>query len=97
MPGSKKNRNAINRCFKGIVNTLVKSASNKSLIAPTEIRKVSDVSGAGDTVTAIATFGVIQSLSLESIASLANIAAGLVCSKPGVYAIHKEELIQNNN
>lgn len=73
------------------------SDGEKSLIAPTEIRKVSDVSGAGDTVTAIATFGVIQSLSLESIASLANIAAGLVCSKPGVYAIHKEELIQNNN
>ncbi|MDZ4707114.1 MAG: bifunctional ADP-heptose synthase [Saprospiraceae bacterium] len=73
------------------------SDGQKSLIVPTEIRKVSDVSGAGDTVTAIATFGVIQALSLESIASLANIAAGLVCSKPGVYAIRKEELIQNNN
>jgi len=73
------------------------SDGEKSLIAPTEIRKVADVSGAGDTVTAIATFGVMQALSLESIADLANKAAGLVCAKPGVYAIHKEELIQDHN
>lgn len=73
------------------------SDAERCIIVPTEIRKVSDVSGAGDTVTAIATFGVIQSLSLESMADLANKAAGLVCAKPGVYAIHKEELIQNNN
>ncbi len=73
------------------------SDGQKSFVAPTEIRKVSDVSGAGDTVTAIATFGVIQSLSLESMADLANKAAGLVCAKPGVYAIRKEELIQNHN
>lgn len=73
------------------------SDENQAVIVPTQVRQVSDVSGAGDTVTAIATFGVIESLSIELIADLANKAAGLVCAKPGVYAIHKEELIQNNN
>lgn len=73
------------------------SDGHKSHLLPTEIRQVSDVSGAGDTVTAIATFGIVQSLSLELIASLANKAAGLVCTRPGVYAIRKEELIQNHN
>ncbi len=73
------------------------SDGHRSHLVPTEIRQVSDVSGAGDTVTAIATFGIVQSLSLELIASLANKAAGLVCTRPGVYAIRKEELIQNHN
>ncbi len=73
------------------------SDGHRSHLLPTEIRQVSDVSGAGDTVTAIATFGIVQSLSLELIASLANKAAGLVCARPGVYAIRKEELIQNHN
>lgn len=61
-------------------------------LIPTEVRQVSDVSGAGDTVTAIATIGILKSLSLEQIADLSNKAAGIVCSKPGVYAISLEEL-----
>ena len=61
-------------------------------LVPTEIRQISDVSGAGDTVTAIATFGLIESLSLSEIATLSNQSAGHVCGIPGVHAITKEEL-----
>ncbi len=66
-------------------------------IVPTEIRQVADVSGAGDTVTAIATLGVIKALSLEEIAALSNKAAGLVCGKPGVHAVNLEELTKFYN
>jgi rfaE bifunctional protein kinase chain/domain len=68
------------------------SDGHSSHLIPTEVRQVSDVSGAGDTVTAIATIGILKSLSLEQIADLSNQAAGIVCSKPGVYAISLEEL-----
>ena len=61
-------------------------------LVPTEIRQISDVSGAGDTVTAIATFGLIESLSLSEIATLSNQSAGHVCGIPGVHAITKEEI-----
>lgn len=63
-------------------------------LIPTEIRQISDVSGAGDTVTAIATFGLIESLSLSEIATLSNQSAGHVCGIPGIHAITKEELTQ---
>ncbi len=65
-------------------------------LIPTEIKQISDVSGAGDTVTAIATFGWLQSLSISEIAILANQAAGFVCGIPGVHAIQREELTKFN-
>lgn len=73
------------------------SDGTEALLLPTQIRQVSDVSGAGDTVTAIATIGIIKALSLEQIADLSNKAAGIVCSKSGVYAITLEELTQCYN
>jgi D-glycero-beta-D-manno-heptose-7-phosphate kinase len=73
------------------------SDGTNQLLLPTQIRQVSDVSGAGDTVTAIATIGIIKALSLEQIADLSNKAAGVVCSKSGVYAITLEELTQCYN
>jgi D-glycero-beta-D-manno-heptose-7-phosphate kinase len=66
---------------------------SQDLLVPTQIKQIADVSGAGDTVTAIATFGIIQSLSLAEILNLANLAAGHVCGIPGVHAITKPELI----
>jgi bifunctional ADP-heptose synthase (sugar kinase/adenylyltransferase) len=62
-------------------------------LVPTSVQQISDVSGAGDTVTAIATIGILKALSLEQIADLSNKAAGIVCGKSGVYAITLEELI----
>lgn len=73
------------------------SNGKSSQLIPTEVRQVSDVSGAGDTVTAVATIGILKALSLEQIADLSNKAAGIVCSKSGVYAITLEELTQRYN
>ena len=53
-------------------------------------RKIVDVSGAGDTVIAVATLALAQGLSLPHIASLANLAGGLVCEEVGVAPIHIE-------
>ena len=58
-------------------------------------KKVSDVSGAGDTV--IATIAVLldTELSLYEILNIANIAAGLVVEEVGIVAITKNKLIEH--
>ncbi len=61
---------------------------------PTQVRKVSDVSGAGDTVISVATICYMANLSLSEIARISNIAAGIVCEIPGVVSIQKEQLLQ---
>jgi rfaE bifunctional protein kinase chain/domain len=53
-------------------------------------RKVVDVSGAGDTVIAVATLALAHGLSLAEVAALANMAGGLVCEEVGVVPIHPE-------
>lgn len=57
------------------------------------VRNIVDVSGAGDTVIAVAALCLAADLSLAECAHLANIAGGLVCEKPGVASISSEELI----
>jgi rfaE bifunctional protein kinase chain/domain len=62
-------------------------------IIPSHIRNIADVSGAGDTV--IATASLVYSLSRDValMASLSNIAGGLVCEQVGVVPIDKELLV----
>ena len=54
---------------------------------PAHRRKIVDVSGAGDTVIAVAALALAQDLSPERIAQLANLAGGLVCEEVGVVPI----------
>ncbi|HRD51646.1 MAG TPA: PfkB family carbohydrate kinase [Flavobacteriales bacterium] len=53
-------------------------------------RKVIDVSGAGDTVIAVAALALAQGLAPGSIAALSNLAGGLVCEEVGVVPIDRE-------
>lgn len=55
-------------------------------------RKVVDVSGAGDTVIAVAALALAQDLPLDHVAALANLAGGLVCEEVGVVPISLERL-----
>ena len=55
-------------------------------------REITDVSGAGDTVIAVATLCLLSEAPLEAIAKISNIAGGMVCEKPGVVSISFEEL-----
>jgi len=54
--------------------------------------EVADVTGAGDTVIAVFTLGLICGASFHEAASLANYAAGLVVMKAGTATIGRDEL-----
>ncbi len=58
------------------------------------IRTIADVSGAGDTVISVAALCLAAKTSSELLASLSNLAGGLVCEKVGVASIDKEELFK---
>ncbi len=66
----------------------------KSGIIPTHIRNISDVSGAGDTVIAVASLVYAATGDLRLMAETANIAGGLVCEEVGTVAVNMERLIE---
>lgn len=57
---------------------------------PTRVRKVADVSGAGDTMIAVATLALVTQVSPRQMVALANLAGGLVCEQVGVVAVNKQ-------
>jgi rfaE bifunctional protein kinase chain/domain len=59
---------------------------------PAHIRNISDVSGAGDTVIAVATLCLVAGLSASELADIANLSGGLVCERSGVVPIDKQQL-----
>ncbi len=59
---------------------------------PAHIRKIADVSGAGDTVISIAACCVALKQSPAIIAGLSNLGGGLVCESVGVVPIDKTQL-----
>ena len=58
----------------------------------THKRSIFDVSGAGDTVAAVAALALSCFCENRMIAEIANIAGGLVCEKVGVVPANKEDL-----
>lgn len=60
---------------------------------PAEIRDIADVSGAGDTLIGTASLCLAAELEPEMIATISNLAGGLVCEKVGVVPINKEQLL----
>jgi len=64
-----------------------------SAVIPTHIRNVADVSGAGDTVIAVASLVFAATKNVELMAEVANIAGGLVCEEVGTVAIDKAKLL----
>jgi D-beta-D-heptose 7-phosphate kinase / D-beta-D-heptose 1-phosphate adenosyltransferase len=63
-------------------------------LLPTTAREVYDVSGAGDTVTAVLGAALAAGARLGDAAELANIAAGLVVGKVGTAVVTASELTQ---
>ena len=62
-------------------------------IIPAHFRNITDVSGAGDTVIGVASLCLAAGTDPVTMASLANLAGGLVCEKVGVVPIEKKQLI----
>lgn len=59
---------------------------------PAHIRKIADVSGAGDTVVSVAALCLALKMDLTKIAAISNLAGGLVCEEVGVVPIDKHKL-----
>jgi D-glycero-beta-D-manno-heptose-7-phosphate kinase len=62
-------------------------------VIPTHIRSIADVSGAGDTVIAVASLVFAAERDARLMADMSNIAGGLVCEEVGTVAIDKEKLL----
>lgn len=70
------------------------SEPSGSSFIPAHVRKISDVSGAGDTVIGVASMCLAAGIDIHSIAFLSNLAGGLVCEKPGVVPIDSVQLFE---
>ncbi len=70
---------------------------DQPVFIPAHLRNIADVSGAGDTVIAVATLCLISGAEIHTIGAIANIAGGLVCEQPGVVSIEKEQLLHEVN
>ena len=69
------------------------SSRKTDVIPATKLKKVFDVSGAGDTVIATLAAGLIGKLTTHKSLELANIAAGVAIGKVGTVAIAGHEII----
>ena len=70
------------------------TGAGDSKFIPTRARKVSDVSGAGDTTIATLTAALAAGSSYEEAATLANHAAGIVCGEVGIVPIGPDRLME---
>ena len=66
--------------------------NNSKEIIPSHRRNIADVSGAGDTVIAVASLIYAATTDIQLTAAIANIAGGIVCEEVGTVAINKEKL-----
>lgn len=73
----------------GVLNT----GNGEHVHIPAIKREITDVSGAGDTVIAVASLCILAGLSPAQVASVSNLAGGQVCEKAGVVPISSEKLL----
>jgi D-beta-D-heptose 7-phosphate kinase/D-beta-D-heptose 1-phosphate adenosyltransferase len=66
----------------------------KAYHIPTTAREVYDVTGAGDTVIAVASLALLSGASIQEAAQLSNTAAGIVVGKLGTAALTPKELME---
>jgi len=67
---------------------------SQAMILPSHLRSVADVSGAGDTVIAVAALVYAVTKDIKLMAEMANIAGGLVCEEVGTVAIDRGRLLE---
>lgn len=94
---------AVNKlCSDNKIKTALITLSEKGILfvddkeeklLPAHIRTIADVSGAGDTVISVAALCLALETDTETMATLANLAGGLVCEKVGVVPIEKQQLL----
>ena len=67
--------------------------NDKKSIIPAHRRNIADVSGAGDTVIAVASLIYASAKDINLATEVANIAGGIVCEEVGTAAVNKEKLL----
>ncbi len=77
---------------RGAKGMLLFTKEGKITDIPTKARQVFDVTGAGDTVSAVMTLGLASGISLKDSAKIANYAAGIVVGKVGTATASVDEL-----
>lgn len=66
---------------------------DRAQVLGSHLRNVADVSGAGDTVIAVASLVYAATKNVTLMAEIANIAGGLVCEEVGTVAINRDKLM----
>ena len=82
------------RGARGLRLTHTGSSRKPELLIPAQARHVYDVTGAGDTVTALIAAGLAVGASLEDSARIANVAAGWVVGEVGTACCSAQTLIE---
>ena len=67
--------------------------NGNAAIIPSHLRNIADVSGAGDTVIAVASMVYASTKKIHLMAEMANIAGGLACEEVGTVSVNKEKLL----
>jgi rfaE bifunctional protein kinase chain/domain len=67
--------------------------NGQSGVIPSHLRNIADVSGAGDTVIAVAALVYAATQNIYQMAEIANIAGGMVCEEVGTAAVDARKLL----
>lgn len=78
----------------GMILVSADKSSGKPIEIDTVAREVYDVSGAGDTVSAVFTLALASGATPEQAARLSNYAAGIVVREVGTVAVSRDELCE---
>lgn len=78
---------------KGVYVCDFRGEEPQSMVVPAQLRSISDVSGAGDTVISVATLALSMGLEVKDMVRMANMAGGIVCEQVGVVPIERERLL----
>jgi rfaE bifunctional protein kinase chain/domain len=76
------------------MGALLADRSGEQLHVPAHLRSIADVSGAGDTVIAVASLCMAAGADNKTILELSNLAGGLVCEHVGVVPINRQNLLE---
>ena len=78
---------------RGVIIQKSKGGDKSHHYIPAHLRKIADVSGAGDTVLGVAMLCLVCGMDAYHIAAISNLAGGLVCEEIGAAPVNKERLL----
>lgn len=78
---------------RGVIIQESKGGDKNHHYIPAHLRKIADVSGAGDTVLGVAMLCLVCGMDAYHIAAISNLAGGLVCEEIGAAPVNKERLL----